>query len=263
MDKVIRIIVADDNRNFCRILQDYLQDQENFYIVGVAHDGLMAWELIQDHEPDLVLVDLVMPSLDGLGVMERINSQKTMVRPKVIMQTAFGQRSLPQQALEVGVDYFILKPFDLAILCRIVRRLTENLQPESEFQWGSSGSVKVNSLRELVNEVTTLMHQIGVPAHLKGHQYIREAILMAVQDVSVLGTVNKDLYPVIAKKYNTAARRVERGIHNAIESAWERGKPDAIQQAFGHTINTRFEIPKNAEFIKILADIFRETDAPE
>ena len=127
MGKEIKIIIADDNRNFCQMLQNYLQGQEDLSIVGVANNGLEAWELIQTQEPDLIILDLVMPNLDGLGVLERINTRTTMTRPKIIMLTAFGQESLTHQAMMLGVDYFILKPFDLDILSKRIRSLTQDM----------------------------------------------------------------------------------------------------------------------------------------
>ena len=233
MGKKIKIIIADDNRNLCQMLQNYLQDQEDFVIVGVANNGLEAWELIQTQEPDLIILDLVMPNLDGLGVLERINTRSTMTRPKIIMLTAFGQESLTHQAMMLGVDYFILKPFDLEILTKRIRSLTQEMPSSSSSKFSSSASPIVTSVGNGLNlnvEVTTMMHQIGIPAHVKGYQYIRDAILMVVEDVSLLGAVTKELYPGIAKKFDTAPSRVERGIRHAIELAWERGHTDTLKR---------------------------------
>jgi len=260
MGKEIKIIVADDNRNICQMLQNHLQGQEDINIVGVAYNGLEAVELIQTQEPDLVILDLVMPHLDGLGVLERLNAQTTIKRPKTIMLTAFGQESLTHQAMTLGVDYFILKPFDLDILCKRIRTLMQSLTTAEPSQFSPSASPSVTTVRgehNLVAEVTMLMHQIGIPAHVKGYQYIREAILMVVEDVSLLGAVTKELYPGIAKKYDTAASRVERGIRHAIELAWERGQKDTLKQIFGYSMNIERQKPTNSEFIAVLADKFR------
>jgi len=259
MGKGIKLIVADDNRNLCEMLQKYFQSQEDLRIVGIAHDGLEAMELIQTQEPDLIILDLVMPSLDGLGVLERINALTTMKRPKVIMLTAFGQESLTNQAMTLGVDYFILKPFDLEILSKRIRSLTQDTA-SAQPQFSSSMSPIVKTVgRELnlFSEVTTVMHQIGIPAHVKGYQYIREAILMVVADVSLLGAVTKELYPDIAKKYDSAPSRVERGIRHAIELAWERGHTDTLKRIFGSYMNIDRQKPTNSEFIALLADKFR------
>jgi len=259
MGKEIKLIVADDNRNFCQMLQNYLQSQEDLSVAGVAYNGLEAMELIQNQAPDLIILDLVMPNLDGLGVLERINARTTTTRPKVIMLTAFGQESLAHEAMKLGVDYFILKPFDLDILGKRIRSLTQDMLSASP-QFSSSTSPIVTTVRsehDLVSEVTTVMHQIGIPAHVKGYQYIREAILMAVEDVSILGAVTKELYPSIAKKFDSAPSRVERGIRHAIELAWERGQKDTLKRIFGYSKNIERQKPTNSEFIALLSDKFR------
>ncbi|HZK84041.1 MAG TPA: sporulation transcription factor Spo0A [Desulfosporosinus sp.] len=259
MGQGTKIIVVDDNRNLCNLLKTYIEDQDDLSIVGVAHDGLEAMEIVQSQEPDLIILDLVMPSLDGLGVLERLNARTTMKRPKVIMLTAFGQESLTHQAMTLGVDYFILKPFDLDILGKRIRSLAQDLPTAAPAQYSATspivttGGSKVN----LFSEVTNVMHQIGIPAHVKGYQYIREAILMVVEDVSLLGAVTKELYPDVAKKYDTASSRVERGIRHAIELAWERGHTDTLKQIFGYSMNVGRQKPTNSEFIALLADKFR------
>ena len=259
MDKITKIIVADDNRNLCQMLKTYIEDQDDLCIVGEAHNGLEAIELVQTQEPDLIILDLVMPNLDGLGVLERINARTGMMRPKIIMLTAFGQESLTHQAMTLGVDYFILKPFDLDILGKRIRTLTQGLPSSAPIQYSTTSPVvtTVGSKLNLVAEVTNVMHKIGIPAHVKGYQYIREAILMVVEDVSLLGAVTKELYPGIAKKYDTASSRVERGIRHAIELAWERGHTDTLKQIFGYSMNVDRQKPTNSEFIAILADKFR------
>jgi two-component system response regulator (stage 0 sporulation protein A) len=258
MGKGIKIIIADDNRNICQMLQNHLQGQEDLSVVGVAYNGLEAMELIHAQEPDLIIIDLVMPNLDGLGVLECIKARTTMSRPKIIMLTAFGQESLTHQAMTLGVDYFILKPFDLDILSKRIRSLTtQEIPSRSPNQFATFASpimTTVGSELNLIAEVTMIMHQIGIPAHVKGYQYIRDAILMVVEDVSLIGAVTKELYPGIAKKYNTASSRVERGIRHAIELAWERGQKDTLKRIFGYSMNTERQKPTNSEFIALLAD---------
>ena len=259
MGKGIKLIVADDNRNLCQMLQNYFQGQQDLNLVGVAYDGLEAWDLIQTQEPDLIMLDLVMPNLDGLGVIERINALRTLTRPKIIMLTAFGQESLTNQAMMLGVDYFLLKPFDLEILGKRIRSLTQDIPSSIPTQFSSASPIvtTVGSGLNLYSEVTTTMHQIGIPAHVKGYQYIRDAILMVVDDVSLLGAVTKELYPGIAKKHDTASSRVERGIRHAIELAWERGNTDTLKRIFGYSMDIERQKPTNSEFIALLADKFR------
>jgi len=260
MEDKIKIVIADDNRNFCQMFQNYIRSQEDLSLVGVAYNGLEAWELIKTLEPDLVILDLVMPKLDGLGVLERINSHTTMKRPKIIILTAFGKESVTHQAMMLGVDYFILKPFDLDILNMRIHSLTQEMQSSSihtQLYSDASNITAGGSKLNLFNEVTTTMHQIGVPAHVKGYQYIRDAILMVVEDVSLLGAVTKELYPGIARKYGTAPNRVERGIRHAIELAWERGHTDTLKRIFGYSMNIEHQKPTNSEFIAVLADKLR------
>jgi two-component system response regulator (stage 0 sporulation protein A) len=200
-----------------------------------------------------------MPNLDGFGVLERINARTTIKYLKIIMLTAFGQESLTHQAMMLGVDYFILKPFDLDNLGKRIRSLTQDMSSD-QTQFSSLTSpivATVGSGLNLVSEVTTLMHQIGIPAHVKGYQYIREAILMVVEDVSLLGAVTKELYPGIAKHFNTASSRVERGIRHAIELAWARGQTETLKRIFGYSMNIERQKPTNSEFIALLADKFR------
>lgn len=257
MGKRVKIVVADDNRNLCQMLQDYLLNQEDLQVVGVAFNGVEAWELIQAQEPDLIIIDLVMPSLDGLGVLERINARTTVQRPKIIMLTAFGQESLTHQAMLLGVDYFILKPFDLEILGKRIRSLTQESTGQSMVSAVTAHVASAGTGINLGVEVTTMMHQIGIPAHVKGYQYIRDAILMVVEDVSLLGAVTKELYPAIAKKYDTAPSRVERGIRHAIELAWERGHTETLKRIFGYSMNIERQKPTNSEFVALLADKLR------
>ncbi|HEY8910871.1 MAG TPA: sporulation transcription factor Spo0A [Desulfosporosinus sp.] len=259
MGKRIKIIIADDNRNFCNMLQNYLQDQEDLSITGVANNGLEAWELIQAQDPDLIILDLVMPSLDGLGVLERLNARTTIARPKIIMLTAFGQESLTHEAMMLGVDYFILKPFDLDILRKRIHTLTRDTPSNTPHFSSTASPIVVGQGNEhnIVFEVTAMMHQIGIPAHVKGYQYIRDAILRVVEDVSLLGAITKELYPSIAKKFDTAPSRVERGIRHAIELAWERGQTDTLKRIFGYSMNIERQKPTNSEFIALLSDKFR------
>ena len=202
MSKKVKIIIAEDNRNLCQILQDYIHRDENMEMVGVAYNGLEAWDLIQKHNPDLIIMDLVMPNLDGLEVLERMNARTSVPRPKTIMLTAFGHETLTHQAMVMGVDYFILKPFDLEILGKRIRTLTQEVEVSNPPFPHNCSSVVASTGRGMnINmEVTTMMHQLGIPAHVKGYQYIRDAILMVIEDVSLLGAVTKELYPAIAKK---------------------------------------------------------------
>ena len=242
-----RILVADDNREFCDLLAQYIQSQPDFRLVGTAQNGRQVLELAQSESPDVIVLDIIMPHLDGLGVLEQLNALGLQRRPKVIMLTAFGQESIAQRVVALGADYYILKPFDLAVLAKRIRQIASG-QPVRPPQ---------QEARSLDVEVTEVLHEIGIPAHIKGYLYLREAICLVVGRVELLGGVTKELYPTIAKRYQTTPSRVERAIRHAIEVAWNRGNVDVIHSLFGHTINSDRGKPTNSEFIAMVADKLR------
>lgn len=242
-----RVLVADDNREFCDLLTQYLQSQSDFKLVGVAQNGRQVIELVQTEAPDVLVLDIIMPHLDGIGVLEQMNTLGLTRRPKVIMLTAFGQESIAQRVVGLGADYYILKPFDLAVLAKRIRQIAS----------GQAVKPPQAEARSLEIEVTEVLHDIGIPAHIKGYLYLREAICLVVGRVELLGGVTKELYPTIAKRYQTTPSRVERAIRHAIEVAWNRGNVDLIHSLFGHTINSDRGKPTNSEFIAMVADKLR------
>ncbi len=242
-----RVLVADDNREFCELLSQYVQSQSDFELAGVAQNGRQVLELVQAQKPDVVVLDIIMPHLDGIGVLEQLNAMGMDRRPKVIMLTAFGQESIAQRVVALGADYYILKPFDLAVLAKRIRQIAN----------GHSVRAAASDGRTLDVEVTEVLHDIGIPAHIKGYLYLREAICLVVQRVELLGGVTKELYPSIAKRYQTTPSRVERAIRHAIEVAWNRGNVDLIHTLFGHTVNSDRGKPTNSEFIAMVADKLR------
>lgn len=244
----INIVVADDNKEFCEILRDSFAQVADFNLAGIAYNGYEALQLIREHDPDVILLDIIMPHLDGIGVLERMVEANLAHRPKVIIISTLGQEAMTQRSVQLGADYYILKPFDLNVLETRIRQLI-NGRPES------SGSTP--RARNLDAEVTKIIHQIGVPAHVKGYQYLREAILLVVEDMGLLGAVTKELYPLIASRYDTTASRVERAIRHAIELAWDRGNMEVINRLFGYTVKMDRGKPTNSEFIAIISDKLR------
>lgn len=234
----VKILLADDNKEFADILQNYFDQQEEFSVVGTAYNGMEALELINLKFPDLLVLDIIMPHLDGIGVLEKLANMDLENRPRVIMLTAFGQESITQRAVELGADYFIIKPFDLDTLANRIRQLFSTNAPAPKSREGSVSyqAAPVRS-RSMDVDVTNVIHQMGVPAHIKGYQYLRDAILLVIEEVSLLGAVTKELYPTIAEKYNTTPSRVERAIRHAIELAWDRGNVEMMNKFFGYTIN--------------------------
>jgi len=251
----IKLLIADDNKEFCDILREYFSDQDDIELVGIAYNGVDALKMINQEQPSVVVLDIIMPHLDGIGVLEKLGEVET--RPKVIMLTAFGQESMTQKAVELGADYYLLKPFDIDVLANRIRQLGNVLiaMPTTK----TTAVHQVNKVKNLEVEVTNIIHQMGVPAHIKGYQYLRDAILLVINEVNLLGAVTKELYPMIAEKYTTTPSRVERAIRHAIELAWDRGNVEMMNKFFGYTINLDRGKPTNSEFIAMVADKLRLT----
>ncbi|WP_078379790.1 sporulation transcription factor Spo0A [Sutcliffiella halmapala] len=254
----IKVCVVDDNRELVGLLEEYISAQEDMEVVGVAHNGQECLQLLQDKLPDVLVLDIIMPHLDGLGVLEKMRSLNLTKQPNVIMLTAFGQEDVTKKAVDLGASYFILKPFDMENLVGNIRQVSGKSSPILQ---RSSSSLRSSSPepkgRNLDANITSIIHEIGVPAHIKGYLYLREAISMVYNDIELLGSITKVLYPDIAKKYNTTASRVERAIRHAIEVAWSRGNIDSISSLFGYTVSMTKAKPTNSEFIAMVADKLR------
>lgn len=260
LSKKIQIVIADDNREFGDILSEYLNNQEDIEVVGVARDGLEAYDMIVQNLPDIAILDIIMPHLDGLGVLEKINATSTEKRPLFIILSAVGQDKITQRALSLGAEYYVVKPFDMDVLVSRIRQLKN-----TDLQGSGMGSDSISQKpipvapvqKNIEVEVTNVLHEIGVPAHIKGYQYLRDAIIMVIKDIDIINSITKQLYPNIAKEYNTTPSRVERAIRHAIEVAWGRGQVDAIDTLFGYTVNLGKGKPTNSEFIAMIADKLR------
>ena len=268
---MIKVLIADDNREFADLLSEYLHEQPDLEIVGVANNGQEVLNLVERTHPDVLVLDIIMPVLDGIGVLERLRTWHIEAPPRVIMLTAFGQENITKKAIDLGALYYILKPFDMDLL---IDRIRDVATSEPLFERGrqtvntsysasesSSVTARLHTIsthgRTIDQMVTAIIHEIGVPAHIKGYQYLREAILMVYEDVEILGSVTKVLYPQIAEKFYTTASRVERAIRHAIEVAWNRGNSEAITQVFGYTVSMSKAKPTNSEFIAMVADKLR------
>ncbi|NLM46603.1 MAG: sporulation transcription factor Spo0A [Firmicutes bacterium] len=248
---MLKVFVADDNREFSDLLVEYLEQQPDIEIVGKAYNGKETLELIANNPPDILLLDIIMPHLDGLGVLEQLNKMSN--KPKVIMLTAFGQEDITRKAVELGATYYILKPFNMDVLVERIRLLGASEKTAPTVSTLARPFKKSN----LEADVTNIIHEIGIPAHIKGYHYLREAIMMVVEEVDILGSVTKVLYPRIAEKFDTTSSRVERAIRHAIEVAWSRNNIETIRKFFGYTVNTERGKPTNSEFIALVADRLR------
>lgn len=214
-------------------------------------------------KPDLVVLDIIMPHLDGLGVLERLATMNINPLPRIIVLSAVGQDKITQRAITLGADYYVVKPFDMDVFTKRIRQMFNNTISSDEtkktisFMDTSEVRMSKGEPNNLEAEITNIIHEIGVPAHIKGYMYLREAITMVVNDMELLSAVTKELYPSIAKKYNTTASRVERAIRHAIEVAWSRGQVETINKLFGYTIHNDKGKPTNSEFIAMVADKLR------
>ncbi|MGV3464177.1 MAG: sporulation transcription factor Spo0A [Heyndrickxia sp.] len=255
--KKIKVFVVDDNRELVSLLEEFISSQDDMEITGAAYNGQECLELIEDASPDVLILDIIMAHLDGLGVLEKLRELNLNQMPNVIMLTAFGQEDVTKKAVELGASYFILKPFDMENLANQIRQVSGNGSSVIKRSSSSIRSSAEPKTKNLDASITSIIHEIGVPAHIKGYLYLREAISMVYNDIELLGSITKVLYPDIAKKYNTTASRVERAIRHAIEVAWSRGNIDSISSLFGYTVSMSKAKPTNSEFIAMVADKLR------
>ena len=253
------VAIADDNERMAEILDHILKQDSDFAVVGIAHNGEETCRMIKEKEPDIVLLDIIMPKLDGLSVMEKIGQDKTLQKkPEFVVISAIGQERITEDAFLLGASYYIMKPFDHEMLLNRIQNLKNRQRKKAEIKKIEPYETKaVYQTRNFETDVTDMIHEIGVPAHIKGYQYLRDAIMMAVEDMNMLNSITKILYPTIAKRHQTTPSRVERAIRHAIEVAWSRGKMDTIDRLFGYTVSVGKGKPTNSEFIALIADKIR------
>lgn len=263
----IRVMIADNNRELCAALSDHLALQSDMELVGLAYDGLAALEKIKAVNPDVLILDITMPYLDGIGVMERLQEYSPM--PKIIVLTAFEQEAMVQRMIGMGPVYYMAKPFDTTTLIERIRQFGRDVVPqENRVKEDPNGynPLPVNKERvenDLEMRVSKLFHEMGIPAHFRGYAYLRDAIIMAVQEVELLGNITKHLYPRIADKYRSTSSGVESAIRHTIEVGWQRGNPETFVKLFGSGERGKGKFPTTASFIAKIADRLRlETKYP-
>ncbi len=256
----INVAIVDDNERMVNLLSDIMKEDKDIEVVGTAGNGIDALSIIKDKSPDIVLLDLIMPKLDGLGVMEKVRSGNDYKKtPAFIVITAIGQEGVTENAFELGANYYIMKPFDNDMILTRIKQIKGVLHNKlvEPLKATSFENKQQYMERNLESDVTNIIHEIGVPAHIKGYQYLRDAIMMSVNDTEMLNSITKLLYPSIAKRHKTTPSRVERAIRHAIEVAWSRGKMDTIDDLFGYTVNNGKGKPTNSEFVALIADKIR------
>ena len=245
MEHTSTVFIADSAEDFCSGLTAALQRADGFRVVGTAGDGEQAIRMIEEKKPDILVLDLMLAKKDGISVLKAIANMEH--KPITIATSAFLTEYVSTAAANLGVRYLMLKPCDMAAL---VERMEEIRGGESLRYPVPRRADKV-SIETLV---TNIIHEIGVPAHIKGYQYLREAIIIAVNDMDVINAITKVLYPQVAKNFGTTPSRVERAIRHAIEVAWDRGDLDTLQRFFGYTVSNTKGKPTNSEFIALIAD---------
>ena len=244
MENCKTVVIADNSEEFCASLTAALKRAEGFQVLGTANDGEQAIRMVSEKKPDILVLDLMLAKQDGISVLKNISTMER--RPVVFATSGFVTDYVASAAAGLGVRYLMSKPCDLSAL---VERMEEVR---------SSGSKPVPAIRSngggIEAMVTNIIHEIGVPAHIKGYQYLREAIIIAVNDMDVINAITKVLYPQVAKTFQTTPSRVERAIRHAIEVAWDRGDLDTLQRFFGYTVSNTKGKPTNSEFIALIAD---------
>lgn len=255
----LSVAVVDDNEKIRALLGEIVSNDKDLQLVATASDGEEACKMIKEKQPDVVLLDIIMPRLDGLGVLDRIHNDKQIQKsPSFIMVSAVGRDDITEKAFSKGASFYIMKPFDNDVVISYIKSLHFSESNTSRNKiinpYEKTQIFPEKTLEEIITEI---IHDMGVPAHIKGYQYLRESILMSVEDIDMLNSVTKILYPEVAKKFHTTPSRVERAIRHAIEVAWSRGKVETIEEMFGYTVNQGKGKPTNSEFIALITDKIR------
>ncbi len=268
---MFKVAITDDNQQYAEMIRAYLQSKEDIEVVGIAEDGFGCMDLVRKEKPDILLLDMMMKHMDGIAVLDRI--QRMAPKPKVIILSGMTSDFMVERAMLKGAMDYLVKPFDMECLYERIVDIGRSGYGYGLYQQADSATMMAaepmatyhtskrgrgdNRRKPIEVVVTELMHEMGVPAHVKGYQYLRDAILRALSDESLANNITKELYPKVAAKYNTSPDRVERAIRHAIELAWVRGNVDLMTEYFGYTINLQKGKPTNAEFIAMVSDRIR------
>ena len=244
----IKLMLADDNTSVLRLLSDYLRRKPDIELTAVVSDGREIPDAVREHAPDLLVMDIIMPHMDGFMTLEALNGMDSALRPKIIVLTGLARDDFIMRAIQLGASYYMVKPFDPALLyARIVEIAREQPLPATQ--------PAPDAPDETVDEqITNLFLTLGIPAHIKGYQYLREGVRMVLDNHELINRITKELYPGIARKFDTSASKVERAMRHAIEVAWTRGRLDTVNQMYGCRVFAREDKPTNGEFIAMVSD---------
>ena len=244
MEQITTVFIADNSEEFCKNLSAALHKREGFQVVGTASDGDQALRAVLERKPQVLVLDLMLAKRDGIGVLKALQNEE--VKPATLVTSSFVTEYVAAAAANLGARYLMLKPCDMSALVERLEEIRGNRRKVT--------GIRRNDKENIESLVTGIIHEIGVPAHIKGYQYLREAIIIAVNDMDVINAITKVLYPQVAKTFQTTPSRVERAIRHAIEVAWDRGDLDTLQRFFGYTVSNTKGKPTNSEFIALIAD---------
>jgi len=252
MTEKIKVIVAEDNKTLSNHICKSINDSEFAQVVAVAYNGKEAIEALKRHKTDVLILDLIMPVIDGIGVLEIINKEQISI-PEIMVLSAIGHEDIVQRVMSLNVHYYMIKPFDIDLVVKRIKSLSV----------ANKGSINrspminrnnYNGTRNLDEEITSIFLSIGIPAHIKGYQFLRVAVKKVMETPTLINAITKKLYPSVAKDFDTTSSKVERAIRHAIEVAWNRGRIENINEIFGYNIYTKNDKPTNGEFIALIAD---------
>lgn len=248
MGNRIKVIIAEENREFRELLAGAVENELGFELAGKTGDGADVIAKIRTASPDVVILGCMLPSMDGLGVAEAIRTSDIKKKPMIFMTAPNANEALAGAAAALGVTYFMVKPFSPETMLERIKMFAgeRGINRRADLPAASQESIELM--------VTSIIHEIGVPAHIKGYHYLREAIILAVNDIDIINAITKVLYPTVARKFDTTPSRVERAIRHAIETAWNRGDLDTLNRFFGYTVSNTKGKPTNSEFIAMIAD---------
>ena len=255
--ETIRVVVAEDNLQLRDMIAQYLAQQDGIEVTGTAANGAEALQFIGEQEPDVLICDMIMPQVDGYAVLERLQAMNLQHKPGVIALTALGRDDFIARAINLGVHYYMVKPFDFTMLAQRVYEAAGDDRKADQLCMHLQGEAQDAGAQSLEERIANLFLTVGIPAHIKGYQYLREAVRMVIDNPDLMGRITKELYPGIAKRFNTTSSKVERAIRHAIEVAWNRGRIEALDEAFGKNVCSLEDKPTNGEFIALVADRLR------
>ncbi len=249
--KKIRVMLADDNPSILRLLTDFFERKQDIELAAAVSDGAEIVDAVRKHRPDVLVMDIIMPRKDGFMALEELKKPENAPGTKIIVLTGLSRDDFIMRALRLGAGYYMVKPFDMNVLySRICEMAAEetNVVPET---------VQEEAAESVDEQITNLFLTIGIPAHIKGYQYLREAVRMVIDNREVINRITKELYPGIAKKYDTSASKVERAMRHAIEVAWTRGRLDTVNQMYGYKVFRKDDKPTNGELVSCVSELIR------